>query len=457
MRYQLRYIPFLVFVGAKLWHFFVTCKFLRNFVLEIANFEFMSHLLTYPCKQPKGQIVLPASKSISNRALLINALAGNKQLPQNLSDSDDTGVMLRALQEIPETIDIGAAGTAMRFMTAYLSVTPGEHIITGTERMRHRPIAILVDALRQLGADITYEGEEGFPPLRIVGNNNLEGGELTVPGDVSSQYISALLMIAPTLRKGLRLTLTGNIASKPYLEMTLSMMREFGAHADWAEDNVIAVQPCPYEQHSYHIESDWSAASYWYEIVALSNDADSQIDLVGLHCESIQGDSRVRHLFNELGVETQYFVEADGTEITRLRKSGNITDSFHCDFTHQPDLAQTFVVTCAMLNIPFRFTGLQSLKIKETDRITALRTELRKLGYDIKEQDNSILFWDGERCPAEEAASIDTYEDHRMAMSMAPACLRTGKQIQINNPQVVSKSYPAFWGDLEKAGFEICR
>jgi len=416
-------------------------------VLEIAKFELMSHLLTYPCKQTKGRIVLPASKSISNRALLINALAGNIELPLNLSDSDDTCVMLRALQDMPETIDIGAAGTAMRFMTAYLSVTPGEHIITGTERMRHRPIAILVDALHQLGASITYEGEEGFPPLRIVGSDKLEGGELTVPGDVSSQYISALLMIAPTLRKGLCLRLTGNIASKPYLEMTLSMMREFGAKADWSSENTIEVQPSPYQQHNYHIESDWSAASYWYEIVALSADEDSQIDLVGLHSESIQGDSKVRQLFNELGVETQYYIEADGTEITRLRKSGNTTNHFSYDFTHQPDLAQTFVVTCAMLKIPFRFTGLHSLKIKETDRITALRTELHKLGYDIQEQDDCILFWDGERCQAEEKPAIDTYQDHRMAMAFAPCVLRLNS-LCINNPEVVSKSYPHFWEDF---------
>jgi len=407
----------------------------------------MSHLLISPCRQPKGRIVLPASKSISNRALLINALAGNRELPNNLSDSDDTQVMLRALQKMPQTINIGAAGTAMRFMTAYLSVTAGEHVITGTERMRHRPIAILVDALRQLGAGIAYEGEEGFPPLRIVGNSKLEGGELTVPGDVSSQYISALLMIAPTLQKGLRLTLTGNIASRPYLEMTLCMMREFGAKADWKEENTIEVLPCPYGQHSYHIESDWSAASYWYEIVALSADKDAQIDLVGLHRESIQGDSRVRQMFNELGIETQYFTEPDGTEITRLTKGGSITSRFSYDFTHQPDLAQTFVVTCAMLSIPFRLTGLQSLRIKETDRITALRTELRKLGYDIKEEGDSILFWDGERCQAEGEPAIDTYQDHRMAMAFAPCILKLNS-LRINNPEVVSKSYPRFWEDF---------
>lgn len=426
-------------------------------MLKFANFESMSHLEISPSRQPKGRIVLPASKSISNRALLINALAGSTKLPENLSDSDDTSVMLRALQEMPETIDIGAAGTAMRFLTAYLSVTPGEHVITGTERMRHRPIAILVDALRQLGASIAYDGEEGFPPLRIVGNDKLEGGKLTVPGDVSSQYISALLMIAPTLRRGLRLTLTGQIASKPYLEMTISMMREFGAKVNWLEESIIEVLPCPYERLDYHIESDWSAASYWYEIAALSTDENTQIDLVGLHHDSIQGDSRVWRLFSELGVETQFCVEPDGTEITRLQKSGTTTGYFSYDFTHQPDLAQTFAVTCSMLNVPFHLYGLQSLRIKETDRIAALMKELGKI-VRLEEKDNELL-WEGGSAERQENSQLifDTYEDHRMAMSLAPVCLRTGSQIRINNPEVVSKSYPAFWNDLEKAGFKICR
>ena len=211
-------------------------------------------------KQLRGRIELPASKSISNRALILNALSKSTSLPNNLSDSDDTKVMLRALQDMPEFIDIGAAGTAMRFLTAYLSIMPGEHTISGTERMKHRPIGILVDALRQLGATITYEGEEGFPPLHIVGHDNLEGGSLTVPGDVSSQYISALLMIAPTLRKGLHLTLEGNIASRPYLDMTISMMRDFGAKVEWKGDNVIEVQPGSYLQRRAQpvIGTKWS-------------------------------------------------------------------------------------------------------------------------------------------------------------------------------------------------------
>ena len=408
----------------------------------------------------RGRIVLPASKSISGRALVINALSGSSLLPDNLSDSDDTQAMLNALREMPEVIDIGAAGTAMRFLTAYLSVTPGTHTITGTERMKHRPIGILVDALRTLGADIAYEGEEGFPPLRIAGRNDIEGGELSVPGDVSSQYISALLMIAPTLKKGLHLTLTGQIASRPYLDMTMSMMRDFGAEVEWIAKDVIEVKPGSYRQRPYHIESDWSAASYWYEMVALSPDAGAQVELVGLHHDSIQGDSKVWQLMSELGVATEYYEEPDGTEIIRLRKTGNLACHFCHDFSHQPDLAQTFAVTCAMLDVPFRLVGLQSLRIKETDRIAALVEELGKIV--CLEGNDSELLWEGfyniddlELLPFEEF-TFDTYDDHRMAMALAPVCLRTGGEIVINNPEVVSKSYPHYWEDLEKVGFSIC-
>ena len=410
--------------------------------------------------QLRGRVMLPASKSISNRALVLNALSGNKLLPDNLSDSDDTQVMLRALQDMPEVIDIGAAGTAMRFLTAYLSVTPGEHTITGTERMKHRPIGILVDALRKLGATITYEGEDGFPPLRIIGHDDLEGGELTVPGNVSSQYISALLMIAPTLKKGLRLTLTGTIASRPYLDMTISMMHDFGAKVEWQGDNVIDVKPGAYLQRPYHIESDWSAASYWYEMVALSRDANAEVELVGLHHDSIQGDSRVWKLFRELGVETRFEVEPNETEVVKLNKNQDITCYFSEDFTHQPDLAQTFAVTCAMLDVPFHLFGLQSLRIKETDRIAALEKELGKL-VDVEIKGDELL-WDGSyaedmECQSGRILAFDTYEDHRMAMAFAPVCLRINGQIQINNPQVVSKSYPSYWDDLSKVGFKVCR
>ena len=431
-------------------------------MLKIANFEPMNYLEISPAKQLNGRVVLPASKSISNRALLINALGGNTTLPKNLSNSDDTQVMLRALQAVSSlkggkgVFDIGAAGTAMRFMTAYLSVTPGEHVITGTERMKHRPIGILVNALRTLGADVEYVGEEGFPPVRITGKE-LAGGKLSLPADVSSQYISALLMIGPVLRNGLTLNLEGNIASRPYLDMTISVMRDFGAKVEWQGDNVIEVLPGAYMQRAYAIESDWSAASYWYEMVALSQDADAEVDLVGLHHDSIQGDSRVWRWMSELGVETQFYVEPDGTDIVRLRKGGTVTSYFSCDFTHQPDLAQTIAVTCAMMDVPFHLCGLQSLRIKETDRIAALMKELGKM-VDVEVEEDE-LHWDGSITEKQDSAYLifDTYEDHRMAMAFAPVCLRMGRKVRINNPQVVSKSYPAFWDDLEKVGFRICK
>ncbi len=442
----------------------------------------MECLTLSPVHRLRGRISLPASKSISNRALLINALSGNGVPPKNLSDSDDTQVMLRALQTLSNSplkgekleasplrgglegfsVDIGAAGTAMRFLTAYLSVTPGEHVITGTERMKHRPISILVDALRQLGATIAYEGEEGFPPLRITGHDNLEGGELSVPGNVSSQYISALLMIAPTLRHGLRLRLSGQIASRPYLDMTISMMRDFGAKVEWKaspleglEEAVIEVQPGAYLHRAFTIESDWSAASYWYEMVALSQDMDAEVELLGLHQDSIQGDSKVSLLFEELGVETQYGTERDGTPVVRLRKSGRIASRFCYDFTHQPDLAQTFAATCAMLGVPFRLSGLKSLRIKETDRIAALMKELGKMvPLEVRGDE---LYWDGSHKAEQGSRQLvfDTYDDHRMAMALAPVCLRTAGPIQINNPQVVSKSYPRFWEDLKRVGHTL--
>ena len=407
-----------------------------------------------PADSLKVHILLPASKSISNRALLINALSRSTETPQNVSDCDDTKVMLAALRDMPEVIDIGAAGTAMRFLTAYLCVTPGTHTITGTERMRQRPIAVLVNALRQLGAGVEYAGEEGFPPLRITGNEHLQGGELSLPGNVSSQYISALLMIAPVLADGLRLQLTGNIVSRPYLDMTVAMMQEFGAKVEWESDSVIRVFPVPYVSRSYVIENDWSAASYWYEMVALSRDLDAEVILSGLYRESMQGDSFVSKIYDSLGVETVYFREADGTETVRLTKKRVSVSCFCYDCSRQPDLAQTLAVTCAMLGLPFELSGLQTLRIKETDRIAALEAELEKLGVKTESTD-SKLSWEGTTAPLLGTSSypeIATYEDHRMAMSFAPACFRVGT-LRVCHPDVVSKSYPSFWKDMEKTGF----
>ena len=399
-------------------------------------------------------ICLPASKSISNRALIIYALSGGRHLPQNLSDCDDTEVIINALRFMPDEINIKAAGTAMRFMTAYLSVMRGIHTITGTERMKHRPIGILVDALRSLGADIEYAGEEGYPPLRISGRK-LSGGLLEIPGNVSSQYISALLMIGPMLEQGLTLHLMGDIISRPYIDLTLWMMGEFGADAEWTSADTISVKPKPYQSRDYFIENDWSGASYWYEMMALSKDPEAEIRLTGLMDGSKQGDSVTRYIFSLLGVKTTFETKQEGVPQTIiLSQSGRCVPRLEYDFVNSPDLAQTFVVTCAAKGVPFHFKGLSTLKIKETDRIEALKEEMRKLGYVIHDVNGSELYWDGEMCTPTPEQGIDTYEDHRMALAFAPFAMVTDRLI-INNPQVVSKSYPHYWDDLRKAGFNV--
>ena len=414
----------------------------------------MYHHITAP-SQLNQTIKLPASKSISNRVLVIYALSGSKILPDNLSDCDDTEVIMAALQHNPYEIDIKAAGTAMRFMTAFLSVKDGEeHVLTGTERMRHRPIGILVDALRRLGADISYIGEEGFPPLRIRGHS-LEGGLLEIPGNISSQFISALLLIGPVMRNGLTLRLTGDVISRPYIDLTLWTMREFGADAEWSDFETIVVKPVPYGQRPYYIENDWSGASYWYEMMALSRHKDDEIRLEGLMDGSKQGDSSVRYIFSLLGVKSTFETTQGGVPTTvSLRHTGRCVPRLEYDFINAPDLTQTFVVCCALLGVHFHFHGLSTLKIKETDRIEALKTEMRKLGYVIRDVNGCELIWDGERCEPSYEAGIDTYEDHRMALAFAPAAFRTGG-LRINNPQVVTKSYPRFWDDLRKAQFTI--
>ena len=414
--------------------------------------------MQYEIKAPQvlnQTIKLPASKSISNRALIIHALSGGAILPNNLSDCDDTTVIIDALQNNPHEINIKAAGTAMRFMTAFLSVKDGEeHVLTGTERMKHRPIGVLVDALRHLGADIKYAGEEGFPPLRIKGRK-LEGGLLEVPGNISSQYISALLMIGPTLKNGLTLRLTGDVISRPYIDLTLWTMREFEADADWSDFETISVAPKPYKERNYYIENDWSAASYWYEMMALSTHEDDEIRLEGLMDGSKQGDSSVRYIFSLLGVKSTFESREEGVPTTvTLRHTNRCVPRLEYDFVNSPDLAQTFVVCCALKNVHFHFTGLSTLKIKETDRIEAMKKEMRKLGYVIHDKNNSELIWDGERCMPEIEGGIDTYEDHRMALSFAPASLCIDG-LSINNPQVVTKSYPHFWEDIKSAGFEV--
>jgi len=384
-------------------------------------------------------------------------LSGGATLPQNISDCDDTEVIVEAMrQNLPPEINIKAAGTAMRFMTAYLSLTAGTHVLTGTERMKHRPIGTLVDALRMLDADIEYVGEQGFPPLRITGKA-LQGGDLEMSGSISSQYISAMLMIGPMMERGLTLHLTGDIISRPYIDLTLWMMNEYGAHAEWTSADTITVEAKPYQPRDYFIENDWSAASYWYELLALSDDPEATVRLTGLTDGSKQGDSVTRYIFSLLGVKTVFQTKKQGVPQTvTLKRNGRCVPKLEYDFVNSPDLAQTFVVTCLAKNIPFHFKGLSTLKIKETDRIEALKREARKLGFVVESRNDSELLWEGLRCEPDYEAGIDTYEDHRMALAFAPFALKQPGLI-INNPQVVSKSYPKFWEDLEAAGFEVIK
>ncbi|MDR2844394.1 MAG: 3-phosphoshikimate 1-carboxyvinyltransferase [Candidatus Symbiothrix sp.] len=377
------------------------------------------------------KIQLPSSKSISNRVLILNALSDSPYPIRNLSDSDDTMVLFNALQSSEKDFNVGAAGTSMRFLTAYLAQKPGEWTITGTERMKNRPIGILINALRALGANIEYLEKEGFPPLRIHGQQ-LQGGEISLDGSISSQYISALMMIAPHLRKGLVLHLEGSLISAPYIRMTMSLMEKFGVKSIW-KGQTIRIEPQIYRPVAFLVEGDWSAASYWLQIQALAMER-AAVDVIGLEDNSLQGDAKAESLMACL---------------VNQHKS-----SFHYDFVNEPDLAQTFVVTCCLLNIPFRFSGLQSLRIKETDRMMALQTEMRKLGYELRILSDNVLMWVGERCEPVPKPVIATYEDHRMAMAFAPACLKM-KEIRIENPEVVSKSYPNYWFDLKSAGFVI--
>lgn len=402
----------------------------------------------------EGSILLPPSKSIANRALMMTAWSSSQKSIENLPTCDDTTVMVKALQQQLPVIDIGASGTAMRFLTAFFAGQPGKHILTGTDRMRQRPIKLLVEALRYLGGDIEYLGEEGFPPLQITGKN-LQGGEIHIPGTVSSQYVSALLMLGATLPNGLQLTLIGTITSRPYIDLTLSVMREFGAKADWVSNDTIKVCPQGYQPTPYRVESDWTAASYWYEIMALCGADDAVIQLQGLQDGSVQGDAVVRHIFSLLGVKTVFSTSVDGSQsVVTLKKTAGLLPRMEYDFISSPDLAQTVVVCCVLRNIPFHFKGLASLHIKETDRVQALKNELYKLGYVLHAPTEGELYWDGERCQPMSAPLIDTYHDHRMAMCMsAAACVLP--HIDINNPEVVSKSYPNFWNDLKQVGFSV--
>ena len=405
-------------------------------------------------------IDLPASKSLSNRALIMQGLCQGSCSISHLSDCDDTTVMLNAHSHDTSTyiyedgyriIDIGAAGTSMRFLTAFFSAKPGAKVImTGSQRMRQRPISVLVDALRSLGAAIEYTDTEGFPPLRINGTR-LEGGHLEIDGSISSQYISALLMIAPTLQQGLELHLLNNVTSVPYIRMTLSMMEEFGIKSTW-DGNVISIAPQGYNATAYAIESDWSAASYWYEILALSNSI-STIRLKGLRLDSTQGDCHIADYFSKLGIRTEACDE--GVRITRTNEP--LPEHVAWDMSSQPDLAQTVIASCCALGVRFDICGLPPLRTKETDPIAALENELLKLGFIVGDNDDREMMWKGETTvPTIDTNPIATYQDHRMAMAFAPLALVTADgSICIDNPQVVTKSYPTFWNDIQSIGCAI--
>ena len=396
----------------------------------------------------EGEIDLPASKSISNRVLLLNALCATPGRLSNLAQCDDTDAVLSALAQ-PDALEvnIGAAGTAMRFLTAYFATREGrEVVIDGTERMRQRPIGVLVDALRQLGADIEYVEAEGYPPLKITGTR-LHGGALTVSGSVSSQYITAILLIAPVIG-GITLTIEGEIMSRPYIDMTLALMARYGVKAEWRE-NVIHVPAGEYTALDFTVEADWSAASYWWAMQAIV--PQSRISLKGLEPQSLQGDSRIAELMSQMGVTGNWC-----GRYLDLRSNGGVgcCCSTFADLSGTPDIAQTLVVMLCLMGRPFRITGLRTLRIKETDRLEALRTELRKLGYVAKVAGDDAISWHFETTAAEASPHICTYHDHRMAMAFAPAAIRFPGLI-IDDAQVVSKSYPLFWEHLRQAGFKI--
>ena len=385
----------------------------------------MNYKISHPTNVVECEIDLPASKSISNRLIIIQALCKEKFSITNLSNSEDTKSLQKALKDTTNTIDIGDAGTSFRFLTAYLSSLVGSRfILTGSNRMKERPIKELVDALLKLGVEIKYLDKIGFPPLAISGSD-IKENKVTIDGKISSQFISALLLIAPTLKNGIKLKISSKIVSKPYIIMTLKLMGEFGIFHTWQE-NTIEIKPQKYIAKDYDIEADWSAASFWYEIAALSRSCN--IILNGLSKNSIQGDRKVIELFKNLGVQTKF---KNGSTILTKKKENIISKEINLFNT--PDLYQPFKCTLFSKNLTTKFLGLQTLKNKETNRIKAVEKELLKLNTTKK---------------------ITTYKDHRMAMSFAPLCLKYDT-LQINDVDVVNKSYPNFWNDFKKGGFII--
>lgn len=399
---------------------------------------------------------LTGSKSESNRALIIAALGGDKVTINNLSNAHDTLTLQKALYEISSaasdsrrlTVDIGPAGTAMRFLTVYLTLIEGEFILTGTKRMQERPIGTLVDALQKLGADINYIDKEGFPPLKIKGGRAFNRNEAYVKGNISSQYLSALMLCASSFPDGLTLHIEGELTSKPYFFMTLNMLTESGIHHEWKDDATVVIKPQKAKQVTLSIEPDWSAASYWYSIVALSP-IGSTLSLPGLRANSLQGDSIISTIMSHFGVASA-FSNGD-LHIERVAYQSK-EDMF--DFKPCPDLAQSVIVCAAALGISASFTGLETLRIKETDRIKALQDELKKFNATFTETSKGVYYLDSSNFDYTKKVTIKTYEDHRMAMAFAPLALVL-EQIEIEEPAVVDKSYPEFWEHLQQYGFAI--
>ncbi len=413
----------------------------------------MNLLLHTTIHNSQSEIQITGSKSETNRLLLLQALYPNITLA-NTSNSDDSEVMQMALNENSpftihnsQLIDIHHAGTAMRFLTAYFAVNEGrEVVLTGSSRMQERPIKILVEALGQLGAQISYEKEEGYPPIRIKGQK-ITASKVTMAANVSSQYISALLLVAPKLENGLELTLEGEITSIPYIKMTLALLNDLNILTSF-EGNVIKVYPKPnVDSKVMTVESDWSSASYFFSLVALSENA--TISLSSYKETSLQGDSALVKIYKKLGVETQFL----GNKITLTKLTDFKYQTLNLDLNHTPDIAQTIVVTCFGLGIGCHLTGLHTLKIKETDRLEALKVELTKLGAPISVTNDSLTLEPSDKNDIARNVAISTYNDHRMAMAFAPLALKV--PIIIENAEVVSKSYPDFWNDLKKLGFEI--
>lgn len=406
--------------------------------------------ISTPNKSINTEIHISGSKSLSNRLLMVRAISGLDLHFKNLSDSDDTITMAKELGLVKgktsSIIDVGHAGTDMRFLSAYLSGKIGDWTLTGSDRMQQRPIGELVNTLRKLGANITYLNKEGFPPLKIVGSK-LNGGAVEIDGSVSSQFITALLLIAPTLESGLTLQIKNESVSKPYIKMTIEVMNQFGVAVEQI-GNVIKVPSAHYKKDGldYYVESDWSSASYWYSFVALADEA--KVTLRNFNKSSFQSDSIVQSLYEKLGVKTQW----DATGIT-LTKQASSTSELHYDFLDCPDIAQTVAATCVGLGLKAHLTGLQTLRIKETDRIAAMKAEFERFGAAIEMTDSSIEI-NPNASPLTPTDEIKTYHDHRMAMSLAPLVMKCNS-LTFDDEDVVNKSYAAFWDDLQEAGIDV--